>query len=344
MKRQVAQLIAPKKFEVIEEEIQPIKSNQLLMKVISIGLCHSDIPAYLGKSTIEVNERGEFVKGEVKYPVRVGHEPIGIIEEVGEDLKGGEFKEGDYVTGMIMPSFASHVVLNPTLPMAYFTTVPKDMRKIDYCLGEPLMCISNIVRATAPVFGDNVAVIGCGMMGLTTMSGLAKSAAFELIGIDLVNSRLELAKKYGATQTVNPKEVDAVAAIKEMTGGKGVDIAVEISGSMAGFSLACKIVKGGTVNSFGARAKILIPSLYGIPQMMDAGYDLMYKSPIIHSTHPMYSKDYMDDLRKGIEGYKRNIFPLDSMITHEFKLEDINEAFEMLEHPTPDYFKGVVKP
>ncbi len=58
----------------------------------------------------------------------------------------------------------------------------------------------------------------------------------------------------------------------------------------------------------------------------------------------MYSKDYMDDLRKGIEGYKRNIFPLDRMITHEFKLDDINEAFEMLEHPTPDYFKGVVKP
>jgi threonine dehydrogenase-like Zn-dependent dehydrogenase len=342
MKKRVAQIIAPKQFEVIEEEIQPIKSNELLAKVISIGLCHSDVPAYLGKSTIAVNDKGEYIKGEIKYPVRVGHEPIGIVEEVGEDLKGGAFKEGDYITGPISPSYASYVTVNPLTTRV--VTVPKDMRKIDYCLGEPLMCISNIVRAAAPVFGDNVAVIGCGMMGLTTMSGLAKSAAFELIGIDLVNSRLELAKKYGATQTVNPKEVDAVAAIKEMTGGKGVDIAVEISGSMAGFSLACKIVKGGTVNSFGARAKILIPSLYGLPQMMDAGYDLMYKSPIIHSTHPMYSKDYMDDLRKGIEGYKRNIFPLDSMITHEFKLEDINEAFEMLEHPTPDYFKGVVKP
>ena len=131
--------------------------------------------------------------------------------------------------------------------MAYCTKVPKDIRKIEYCLGEPLMCISNIVRATAPGFGDCVAVIGCGMMCLTTLSGLAKSAAFELIGIDLVPSRLELAKKYGATKTVNPKEVDVVSAIKEMTGGKSVDIAVEISDSMAGFSLACKIVKGGTV-------------------------------------------------------------------------------------------------
>lgn len=172
---------------------------------------------------------------------------------------------------MISPSFASYVTVNPATTRT--TKVPKDVRNIEYYLGEPLMCISNIVRATAPGFGDYVAVIGCGMMGLTTLSGLAKSAAFELIGIDLVPSRLELAKKYGATKTVNPKEVDAVSAIKEITGGKGVDIAVEISGSMAGFSLACKIVKGSTVSSFGARAKILIPSLYGILQMMDAAVE-----------------------------------------------------------------------
>ncbi len=343
MKRKIAQLIAAKKFEIIEEEIQPLKAGELLVKIVSIGLCHSDIPAYLGKSAMGVNDKGEYFKNvEMRYPIRVGHEPIGIVEEVGKDLQGGEFKEGDYISGPMRASFASYTTID--LSTSRVIKIPKDIRKIEYCLGEPLMCISNIVRATAPGFGDYVAVIGCGMMGLTTMSGLAKSGAFELIGLDLVNSRLELAKKYGATQTVNPKEVDAVSAIKEMTNGKGVDIAVEISGSLAGFSLACKIVKGGTLTSFGARAKILIPSLYGIPQMMDAGYDLMYKSPIIHSTHPMYSKDYMDDLRKGVEGYKRNIFPLDSMITHEFKLEEINEAFEMLEHPTPDYFKGVVKP
>lgn len=94
MKRKVAQLIAPKQFEVIEEEIQPIKSNELLVKMVSIGLCHSEIPAYLGKSTIAVNDKGEYIKYEdMRYPVRLGHEPIGIIEEVGKDLKGGEFKE-----------------------------------------------------------------------------------------------------------------------------------------------------------------------------------------------------------------------------------------------------------
>jgi len=176
MRRKVAQLIAAKKFEIIEEEIQPIKANELLVKVVSIGLCHSEIPAYLGKSTIAINHKGEFIKDEdMRYPIRLGHEPIGIVQEVGKDLKGGEFKEGDYISGLMRASFTSFTVVKPIADKVI--KIPKDIRKIDYCLGEPLTCISNIVRATAPGFGDYVAVIGCGMMGLTTMSGLAKSTA-----------------------------------------------------------------------------------------------------------------------------------------------------------------------
>lgn len=343
MKRKVAQLIAPRKFEIVEEKVQPIKSNEMLVNVVSIGLCHSEIQAYLGKSRFAVNSKGEYFNDkDIHYPIQLGHEPVGIIEEIGSDLKYDDFKIGDYVTGLIMPSFASYVTVRQGVDS--FIKVPEDVQKKEYCLGEPLMCISNIVRTAAPEFGDYVAVIGCGMMGLTTISGLAKSAAFELIGIDLVQSRLELAKKYGATKIVNSREVDVVSTIKDITKGHGVDIVVEISGYMAGFNLACKIIKGGTVSTFGARGKILISSLYGIPQMMDTGYDLMYKSPIIHSTHPFYSRDYMDDLRKGVEGYRRGILPLDTMITHEFKLEEIDKAFEILEKPTPDYLKGVVRP
>ena len=93
MKRTVAQLRAPKQFEVIEEEIQPLKSDELLVKIVSNGLCHSEFPTYLGKSRLAVNSKGESFKDEdLHYPIRLGHEPIGIVEEVGKDLKGGEFK------------------------------------------------------------------------------------------------------------------------------------------------------------------------------------------------------------------------------------------------------------
>ena len=343
MKRKVAQLISPRKFEVIEEKLKPIESDDLLVKMVSIGLCHSDIPTYLGKFREAISSEGKYYADEkIEYPIGIGHEPVGIIEEVGKDLKNVDFKVGDYITGEMFSSFASYVIIKPK--MSLVIKLPDNVKQPEYCLGEPLMCISNIIRTADPEFGDYVAVIGCGMMGLATISGLAKSAAFELIGIDLVNDRLKLAKEYGATAIVNPKEVDAFSTIQDITKGHGVDIVVEISGHLAGFSLACKILKGGTIQSFGTRGKILIPSLYGIPEIMDAGYNLMYKSPIIHSTHIFYSLDPMDDLRKGIEGYIRGILPLNKMITHEFKLEEINEAFEMLEKLTPGYLKGIVKP
>lgn len=97
--------------------------------MVSIGLCHSEIPAYLGKSTIAVNDKGECIKDEdISYPTRLGHVLIAIFEEVGKDLKGGEFKEGFYISGFISSSFTSHVTVNPETTHA--TKVPKDMRKL----------------------------------------------------------------------------------------------------------------------------------------------------------------------------------------------------------------------
>jgi len=341
-RRKIAKLVAPKRFEVMEEPLRSPKENEILIRILSAGLCHSEMPTYLGKSAIAIREDGTYFKNEnIKYPVELGHESVGVIEEVGSAVKN--FKAGDYVSGPIRPSFASHVIMDPsTKPLA---KIPDSVKELKYCLAEPLMCASNIVRAANPEFGDYVAVIGCGFMGLLCLSGVARSTAFEVIAIDLIDSRLEWAKKLGATKTINPKKVDAVNAVKEITRGHGVDVAVEVTGRMAGFSLACDIIRGdGPVDSGRGRGKILIPSLYSFPETMNAGYQLMFKSPIIHSTHPWYSMDYMDDMKKGIEGFVRGIFPLDKLITHEFSLEDIQKGFELMEHPGEDYLKGIILP
>lgn len=340
--RRVARLVASKKFEIAEQPLESPNPNEISLRILAVGLCHSEMPTYLGQSAIAVREDGSYFKDEdLQYPLEMGHEPVGVVEAVGKEVRG--FNQGDYIGGLISPSFASHVILDPTT--APLAKIPSTVKEPKYCLPEPLMCISNIVRVAAPDFGDYVAVIGCGAMGLLCLSGVAKSAAFEVIAIDLINSRLEWAKKLGATKTVNPKKTDAVSAVKEITDGHGVDIVVEITGKMAGFSLACDIIRGGgPIDSAGGRGKILIPSLYGFPETMDAGYQLMFKSPMVHSTHPWYSMDYMDDMRKGIEGFVRGILPLDQLITHEFRLEDIQKGFELMEHPTEDYVKGIVVP
>lgn len=339
--RKVAQIVAPKKFEVIEEPFGSPAPDEIALRIIAVGLCHSDMPAFLGKSSIGTREDGSMFKDtNLQYPLQVGHEPVGVVEAVGSKVEG--YKEGDIVSGMVNPSFASHVMVKPA--MAKLIKLPPEVKEPKYCLAEPLMCISNIVRAGTPEFGDYLGIIGCGMMGLLTLSGLAHSAAFEVIAIDLMDSRLEWAKKLGATKTINARSEDALSQVLAITKGHGVDVAIEITGKMVGFTLACDIIRGGGDIGGTGRGKILIPSLYGFPEVMDAGYQLMFKSPIIHSTHPWYSMDYMDDMRKGVEGFLRGILPLDQMITHEFSLDDIQAGFEMMEHPTEDYLKGIIVP
>jgi len=345
-KRRVAQLVAPKKIEIIEEDLRPLKSNEILIRILSCGLCHSEMPTYLGKSGIGMRDDGSYFKDvDINYPIVIGHEPVGVIEDTGKEVKN--YKIGDYVSGLIKPGFASYVVVDLNKPLMLIKLPSELTENVKYCLVEPLTCISNIVRAATPEYGDYVAVIGCGFMGLLSISSLARSGAFELVAIDLDDYRLEYKKKYGATKTVNPKKENTKEVINNLSKGHGIDVVIEITGRMAGFSLACDIIRGGGPRALAnpqGRGKILISSLYGLPETMDAGYNLMFKSPIIHSVHPFYSLNYREDMKRAIEGYRRGLLPINELITHEFSLEDIDKGFKIMENPRDNFIKGIVIP
>ena len=312
MKKRIAKLVGPRKFEIVEEEIAPLEEHHILVRTISSGFCHSDLAEYQGiRAQKHLGDGSSIMDTDLTFPRGIGHEPVGVVEDVGKAVT--RFKEGDIVGGGAGSAFATHVLLNGVTGTV--AIVPPDTKEVKHCLAEPLGCCSNIVRAATPELGDYVAVIGCGMMGLLCISGIAHSGAFEVIAIDLLDSRLELAEKYGATVTLNPSKTDTGEEIKEITGGRGVDVVVEITGRMAGFTLACEIVKGNkrafsTLKGTQGRGKILIPSLYAKPETIDAGYNLMFKSPIIHSTHPWYSMNFQEDLERGVESYRRGIFPI----------------------------------
>ena len=341
MKRRAAKLVAPRKFELIEEPIRPLQDNEILLRVLSCGLCHSDFPAYHGESRIARTPEGiPYMDTDLQYPFEVGHEPSGIVEEVGKTVKG--FKPGDRVSGLVKEVFATHAYADPAL----LIKIPDEVKNSQYCLIEPLTCISNNLRAANPEYGDYVAVIGCGMMGLMAVAGLSRSGAREVIAIDVMDSRLQWAKKMGATKTLNPKKNDLVAETTDITDGRGVDVVIEITGKIAALELACDIVKPAVPAGFEGRGKILIPSLYAGKQSFESslGYKLMFKSPILHSTHPWYSSDYKEDQRRALWGYIQGILPLKDIITHEFKLEDTQKGFELAETGAEGYIKGIVVP
>ena len=88
MKRTRAVLVAPKQFDFVQEEIPKLKENEVLYKTISVGLCHSDIPAYRGTSAMGFgNKHGyDAMIKSPQFPMGIGHEPVCVVEDVGLSL------------------------------------------------------------------------------------------------------------------------------------------------------------------------------------------------------------------------------------------------------------------
>lgn len=344
MKRKSAILTEPKKFAIIEEEMPAVQANEVMIEVVSIGMCHSDMPTYFGTGAMGFDERGHMkMISDIQFPTVIGHEAVGVVIEVGSAVT--KFKVGDYVGGTpLSQGFTTHMIIPEQFCVAIPNTIPRD--ELKYCLAEPLMCVANIVNAANPALGEIVAVVGCGMMGLLTIAGLSHSGARKIIAVDVQDGRLEQAKKFGATDTINPLNCDLDATVSALTENKGADVVVEITGSLRGLKTAMHVIRHGELLGGGGRGKLLIPSLYSKAETWDPdiGYELMYRTPILHSTHPMYSKNYMQTARDGVEAYVKGILPLKEMITHEFKLDDIQAALEMLEKPDATYLKGIVVP
>ena len=338
MKRRVAIQTAPQKLEIEEEELPRLGPSDVLVKVEAIGLCHSDAPQFLGKSGMGGTDRygRRCMLAPLKYPVYIGHEPVGVVMEVGSEVKN--ISPGDYVGGS-MGGFADYTITEPRRCIP----IPKTVSPLKYCLPEPLTCIVNILQAAAPRFGEYVAVVGCGMMGLMTLAGLKNCGAAEIIAIDLAEERLALAKKYGATQCLLASD-DVDARVYDLTNGNGCDVVIEITGSLKGLHTASQIIRYAEMFGYKGRGKIVAPSLYGREEAWDpdTGYNMMFRSPILNMAHPWYAEDYRRCGIAGVEAYVKGVLPLNEMITHEFPLEEIQKGFELMVSGDLSYIKGII--
>ena len=313
MKIRVAELIKPGRFEIREENVA-MNDDKVLVRIVACGLCTFEIHHFKGKM-------GEF-------PQRIGHEPVGIVEDVGKNVKG--FKVGDRVSGLFCPSFATHVLVRPDELIKIPNTV-----KIEHALIEPLTCATICARAIAPEISDYVTLVGCGAMGLLTLSAIVTDTLAEVIAVDLVDSKLKLAKELGATVILNPSKIDVQDEIMNLTKGRGTDIAIEAVGSPDTFELASKVLRQG-------RGKLIVIGFHGTPAIYDLSY--LMRGTIVHVTHPPYSLNQKDDIRRTLIALEKGIFPMDRIITHKFNLENIQEAFETLVAKPQSYIKGIVVP
>jgi S-(hydroxymethyl)glutathione dehydrogenase/alcohol dehydrogenase len=179
------------------------------------------------------------------------------------------------------------------------------------------VCAVTNTAAVEP--GSAVAIFGCGGVGLNAVQGAALVNAAPIIAVDRIPSKLEMARRFGATDVVDASREDAVAAVLQITGGRGADYAFEAIGSPAVMTQAIRCLrKRGTAVAIGIGApdaEIAVPAqhlVYGERRLVGSFYG---------SARPRVDFDRMLRL------YQTGKLKLDELITRRIGLDGVNEAF-----------------
>lgn len=318
MRNRVGVLVSAGLVRIEEYDMPKPRDGEVLIRVRATGICSGDIYAFKGLPVW------------FTLPAPFGHEPVGDIVEVGPNVT--TLKPGDRIMAIGSPAYADYLVAKASSVAKIPNNIP-----YEYAIGEPLAAIVNVVRVTQPRLGDYVAVIGSGYMGLLLIQALRGMGFSELAAFDIIDDRLKLAKEFGATAIINPSVDDVDKAIKELTDGNGFNVVFEVSGNPSGVDLATRII--------GKRGRLSIVSYHSLPvqvnfRIWDAkGIDLVMAVPA------RSGDEYATiDLKIAARLLERGVFNQEKLITHKWRLNELQEALEYASKKPREYIKGVIIP
>jgi S-(hydroxymethyl)glutathione dehydrogenase / alcohol dehydrogenase len=177
------------------------------------------------------------------------------------------------------------------------------------------------LRTSGLQAGQTVAVFGCGGVGLAIVQGARIGGASRIIGVDMFDSKLEMAKRVGATHVVNSAKDDPVKAIRALTGGAGVDHSFEAVGN-------AKLVRQA-IESLAIRGTATIVGV--LPPDATIEFPWMAIRPECKvQTSRMGSNQFRTDIPRYLDFYRQGRLQLDEMVTKRGRLGDINEAFRAM--------------
>ncbi len=321
---------------LIEERPKPVPGpGEALVRVTTTSICSTDLRILQGLGP------------HVPRNLVLGHEPVGIIERLGPELED-EFTVGDRV---VVPAVTpcgqcfqclsgAHAQCGGALggwrlgrtidgAWAEYVRVPyarANLAKIPGGLADtqvlPVVHVfsSGLAGADPVRLGDAVAVFGLGPVGLCAALGASLRGAALVVGIDVVEERLGLARQFGVTVPLHAREVDPLERLRRLTDGRGVDVAIEAVGSVSTFETALRALRpGGTLSSLGVYAGKVVAPVDGFA----AGIG---DKRVVTSLCPG-GKDRMRRLLALVAHRRIDLSPL---VTHEFALEELPDALELL--------------
>lgn len=336
------------------------KANEVLVKTKACGVCHSDLhvikgelpfatPCVLGHEiTGEVVEHGPLTDSKIIERFPVGSQVVGaFIMPCGSCLfcsKGqddlcesffaynrakGTLYDGE--TRLFLRGSGKPVYMYSMGGLAEFCVVPAHgltvlPKTLPYTESAVLGCAvftayGAMAHAAQVRPGDSVAVIGIGGVGSSCLQIAKAFGASEIIAVDVQDEKLEKAKIFGATHAINARKEDAVTKIKEITGGRGVDIAVEALGRPQTFSQCVQSVQDG------GKAVMIGLTLSGAKGEIDINHLVRRQIKVIGS----YGGRARQDLPKLVKLAEKGTFNLQAAVSRKYKLEEAEQAYKHLD-------------
>jgi S-(hydroxymethyl)glutathione dehydrogenase/alcohol dehydrogenase len=216
-------------------------------------------------------------------------------------------------------SYAERMLLHENSVVRIDPDLPLDRAALVGC--GVLTGVGAALRTAGLEAGQTVAVFGCGGVGLSIVQGARIGGARQIIGVDVFDGKLELAKRVGATHVVNGAQDDPVKAVRALTGGAGVDHAFEAVGN-------AKLVRQA-IESLAIRGTATIVGV--LPPDATIEFPWMAIRPECRvQTSRMGSNRFRVDIPRYLEFYRQGRLLLDEMVTHRRRLGDINDAFRAM--------------
>jgi len=315
----------------LEEKPKPtiLKPTDVIIKVLKTTICGTDLGIYKGKNP-------EIADGRI-----LGHEGVGLVEEVGESVT--QFKKGDKVLISCITSCGSCEYCKKQLyshckdggwilgymidgVQAEYARIPhadNSLYKIPASIDDEVAVLLSDILPTGHAIGvqsgqvkpgDAIAIVGAGPVGMSVLLTAQFYSPSIIIMIDMDENRLGLAKELGATHTINSGTENVLETIQSIV-GDGVDVAIEAVGIPATWDICQKIVKPGAhianVGVHGVKVDFEIEKLWIKNLTITTGL-------VNTNTTPML-----------IKAVSANRFDLKKLITHHYKLDEIEEAYQI---------------
>jgi len=229
--------------EVRERELFPA-DDEIVVKTHAAGICGQDKNLFNGIIPPSGGLNTE-MKTAFSYPYFFGHEAGGTVIEVGKHVR--RFQPGDKVMAFAWVETYSDYFFSKEDELE---PAPAGLDMDLLSLGEPIGCAVFSGLCSKVQLGDSVAVIGMGFAGQVIAQVVKRKGAHQVIGIDVVDGKLELAKKLGLDHGVNSSETDPLSAILDLTGGRGADVVIESAGTAEAVQLCNDAVRHNGVIVF----------------------------------------------------------------------------------------------